>query len=383
MAASSRRAPGVVGLVVAALAAAVLTVTATAAAPRNGLTFAVKVPPAGSVSWLLVRLVGTLKPGATLPAHLDLRQLAKVENAAALPRGLAVYGAARVGRSGSTIAIRELLVVLNPRSSGKRKTATAEQEQSPARTVKVMDALDDLGYRIRTRIEWEELEAEPLVSGPLGRGRNHPAGAPSDLESPDSVIASTPSLVAGVTPAELGSWEDGHAFGWKVTGSPAGSINGAAVVNDLDATIREIIDLIGNPTDEAVIEGAVDSDTAKLARDAALPPGSLELAPPASAAASKIVVVDDVAGFQGSLCTGGGKLELSWVIHGAQPGAKLVIAMTGPGIPSHATITVGANGAAAASYPISGSGTWTDKVVSVGGQKPSGAIADHAKNTCN
>jgi hypothetical protein len=163
----------VVRLMAVALAAAVLAVASTAAAPAKGLAFAVKIPPAGSVSWLFVRLQGTLKPGATPPMRLDLRQLAAVKNAAALPKGLAVYAAARVGRSGSTIAIRE----------------------------------------------------QP------------PADTPPALEFPDLIIAPTPQSVA---PVDAGSYDGGPTFGWKAKGSPAGSTNAAAVVNDLDAIVTEV-----------------------------------------------------------------------------------------------------------------------------------------------
>ena len=395
MSVSSRRGRGVVGLVATAFAAVVLAVSANAAAPVNGLTFAVKVPPAGSVSWLFVRLDGTLKPGATLPAHLDLRQLGEVANAAALPKGLAVYAAARVGRSGSTIAIRELLVVLNPRSAVTRKKASAEQERSPTVTVKEPSsgsALDMFGALLR----WQQEKSQ--ASEPVLRPTKLLlADEPDILESPDPIIASTPLSVAGVTLADLGSWEDGHAFGWKVKGSPAGSTNAAAVVNDLDATVTEFIRLVNNPTDyeKAFIEATIEADTARLARDAALPTGSLELAPPASATtpaagaattgggAAKIVVVDDKASFGGVVCApGGGSLELSWLIHGAQPGATLVVAMTGPGVPPEVRTTVGANGAASAVVPVTGSGTWTDTLISVGGKKPSGATNDHAQETC-
>jgi hypothetical protein len=420
MSVGARRLAGVVGASAAAVAGALLVANATAVAPAAGLTFSVKVPPAGSLSWLFVRLEGTLGPGAKLPAQVDLRQLAAVENAAALPTGLAVYAAVRVGRSGSRIAIRELIVVLNPRTAKIRKTASATQAAPQAGTVQVDEFpqspkdLIALGSRIKWGLEVREGydfdRWAALILSALD-----PAGAPAALESPDPLIPPSPSLVAGITPADLGSWEDGHAFGWKVNGSSA---KAAAVFNDVDAITSEIRRLV-NPTDEerAFIEASLKAETARLAEAASLPPGALDLTPPASSGTAAagtastpssgkgssgaststtpsttgtasganpaLMVVYNEAGFEGDPCFPGGRFKVSWQIHGARPGAKLVVALTGPNLNQHDTLTLTENGVASASYAISGSGTWRSQIVSVDGQTPSGDLSNEAtENPC-
>ena len=70
------------------------------------------------------------------------------------------------------------------------------------------------------------------------------------------------------------------------------------------------------------------------------------------------------------------------MIKGAPAGAKVVIDLTGPGLPSQVTLTVGANGAVSDDLPITGSGNWTDTVVSVNGKPVLGAATSHADATC-
>ena len=95
------------------------------------------------------------------------------------------------------------------------------------------------------------------------------------------------------------------------------------------------------------------------------------------------MIVNNVAAVEGMPCISGGTLRLEWVIHGARPGAKLVVAMTGPRLPTREVFTLDATGAASASYPISGSGAWTTKVVSIDGQTPTGSsIENQTTNTC-
>jgi hypothetical protein len=395
-----------VAVVVAAVAAPASAVE-RAAVPAP-VALRVPIPPPDAISLAVFSVTGKLRPGATLPAHTDFSTLLPIVNASRLPGTLAVYGAERVARSGQDVTLTIGIVAL--RSAAPRTTSSAATDFPP-----VSDKAKDnvalafaAGFQgnffALSRQEKAEDEFEfQFVMDPKARRAQMRFYEANDLirtyikQYGSSDLPPLELFDSIVALRDDGSWEDGHNFGWKVKGSPAGSANAAPVLNDLDAALKEVESGDASGAKAAAntqlvssverLESAVGFPAGSLVTESAAPsptnPGGTTTTTTTTGSQNSIVIANNVIAVEGMPCMGGGTLKVEWVIRGAPAGSELVVAMTGPRVPARKVFTLGSSGAASANYEISGSGAWTTKVVSIDGQTPTGSgIDNQTSSTC-
>lgn len=92
------------------------------------------------------------------------------------------------------------------------------------------------------------------------------------------------------------------------------------------------------------------------------------------------VLVDNV----GTPCSTPTTMHAHWVLTGVPEGSKVVVDMSGPGLPAETTFTVGADGSFGKDYTIpAGPGAFTSKVVSIdGAPAPASNATNKASITC-
>ena len=366
----------------------VAVVSSAAASGVNSPTLTVKVPPPGGVSLSVITLHGRVRPGSSIPRQVNLRNRLPLSKAANLPRPLAVYDVVHISTSrGGRVTIELGLVVLRP-TAARRSTSSVSNDYPPVseaakREVATVITGFFLEHWFVVNDEEQKQDTFEFEADKAGKLHFHENNNMIDDDVKPDGSTNLPPLDLFEKDVPLtGNYADGHNFGWKASGSPSGSANAATVLNSLDELMKQIVQT--PPTD--TVNPLIRSKAETLESSAGFPNGSLIPATSSTAPGGTApVIFDNTIDFNPTPCTpGGGTLEVSWEIHGAQPRDNLVVAMTGPGVPARAELTIQSDGSASAKYPISGSGTWTTTVVSIGGEPaPDKNTSNSASAACH
>jgi hypothetical protein len=235
--------------------------------PAGAARLKIPLPAAGGLTLAVVTVHGKVHH---LPKRFDLRKLFHLRKKKSLPSSTAIYAGARLTRSGEDVTLRLGLFVFYPRPSSQ-----------------VATRVTTTGWPLRG-----ELEAQTTPPDVLGDivealfSRSHHLDIESDTDSAilsvtdmQNLFGANAALAKALQSFEdpggpnvqalgnLGSYDDGHAYGWKVPGSRAGADNAPAVVGDFIAIVNNI--------ESNLTQGDFDAEVSKLETDAGFPAGSL------------------------------------------------------------------------------------------------------------
>ena len=99
--------------------------------------------------------------------------------------------------------------------------------------------------------------------------------------------------------------------------------------------------------------------------------------PPPVSSFSNVELPNNTLSFVPGVCPAA-TLHLSWTLTGIAPDTAVVIHLSGRGVPSSLTFRASPGVPFGQDFPISGAGTWSTTIVSIGGQPPPPAVAPDA-----